>query len=110
MRLRRNERSRFLFRSYMKKLKKHSEITFQSWPEANQEPVKKTEPCKRNIPELVEKALEAFEARLNTKDLKPTLTEYLKLLQVQKEVAQEEDGPREITVTWVEPELDYSEE
>lgn len=69
-----------------------------------------TERPGRHLPEVVRKALEAFEARLSDENFKPTLAEYLKLLQFEQEVTQEDEIPREITVTWIEPESDYSEE
>jgi hypothetical protein len=64
----------------------------------------------RNLPDLVRKALEAFEKQLGGENFKPTLSEYLKLLQFEQEVTKEDKLPREITVTWVEPVADYSEE
>jgi hypothetical protein len=64
----------------------------------------------RNLPDLVRKALGAFEKRLGDENFRPTLAEYLKLLQFEQEVTEEDKLPREITVTWVEPEADYSEE
>ena len=64
----------------------------------------------RRLPDLVRKALGAFEKRLNEENFKPTLAEYLKLLQFEQEVIQEDEIPREITVTWVEPETDFLEE
>ena len=64
----------------------------------------------RRLPDLVRKALGAFEKRLNDENFKPTLAEYLKLLQFEQEVIQEDEIPREITVTWVEPETDFLEE
>jgi hypothetical protein len=64
----------------------------------------------RRLPDLVRKALGAFEKRLNDENFKPTLAEYLKLLQFEQEVTQEDELPREITVTWVEPETDFLEE
>ncbi len=63
----------------------------------------------RDVPELVSKALDAFEEMLKEKTLKPTLAEYLKLLEVAKECKQEEK-PREITIRWIEPEEVSSEE
>ena len=50
------------------------------------------------VSELLTTVISQFEA----KGLKPTMAEYLKLLQLEKEF--EEDEPKEITVTWVEPE------
>ena len=44
--------------------------------------------------------------RIESKDFKPTLAEYLKLLDAQQEYEQqdaENGGPKEIKVTWVEP-------
>ncbi len=64
----------------------------------------------RSLPELVTKALKAFEECLANGTLKPTLAEYLKLLQVEKECGQEVEVPREITVTWIEPEGNFLEE
>ncbi|MBV9503805.1 MAG: hypothetical protein JO323_02245 [Acidobacteriia bacterium] len=51
--------------------------------------------------QLLTKASEGLEKRLQTEDLKPSLGDYLKLLQMQKEL--EEQEPKEIRVTWVDP-------
>ena len=53
------------------------------------------------ISALLEKAITGFEDRLTAKDFKPTMGDYLKLLQMEKELEQEE--AKEIKVTWVEP-------
>ena len=50
---------------------------------------------------LLEKAITGIEDRLTAKDFKPTMGDYLKLLQIEKELEQEET--KEIKVTWVEP-------
>jgi hypothetical protein len=42
-----------------------------------------------------------METRIEAKELKPTVAEYLKLLQIEQELDQE--SPKEIKVTWVEP-------
>ena len=53
------------------------------------------------LAQLISKARQGFEARLEDKDLKLTLADYLKLIQMEKEI---DDGkPREIKVTWVNP-------
>jgi hypothetical protein len=58
---------------------------------------------------LLAKALRTFEDTLIAeKELKPTLAEYLKLLQIEREL--EPELPREITVTWVEPPAVLKEE
>ncbi|HWB86052.1 MAG TPA: hypothetical protein VG675_18055 [Bryobacteraceae bacterium] len=51
--------------------------------------------------DLLEKVTEGFEQRLKGKDFKPTVGDYVRLLQLQKEMDQE--VPREIEVRWVEP-------
>jgi hypothetical protein len=51
---------------------------------------------------LVNNAVEKYEARLNDKGFKPTVAEYLKLLQLEKEI--EDEMPiKETHVLWVEP-------
>ena len=53
------------------------------------------------LAQLISKAIQGFEARLQDNDLKLTLADYLKLIQMEKEI---DDGePREIKVTWVDP-------
>lgn len=56
---------------------------------------------KLRISELLANAITGMESRLNAQDFKPTLGDYLKLLQMEKEM--EEAGPKEIRVTWVDP-------
>ena len=50
---------------------------------------------------VVEKLLKSVEKKLAGKDVKATLGDYIKLMQLQTEL--EEEEPRDITVTWVEP-------
>ena len=50
---------------------------------------------------LLEKAIAGIEDRLQSKEFKPTMGDYLKLLQMEKDLEQEET--KEIKVTWVEP-------
>ena len=50
---------------------------------------------------VVEKLLKNVEKKLAGKDVKATLGDYIKLVQLQTEL--EEEEPRDITVTWVEP-------
>ena len=53
------------------------------------------------IAQLISKARQGLEVRLNEGDLKLTWADYLKLIQIEKE---SEDGePKEIKVTWVDP-------
>ena len=53
--------------------------------------------------EILAKAIEGFEKRINEGDFKPTVAEYLKLLQLEQETAQE--TAKEIKVTWIDPPL-----
>ncbi len=53
------------------------------------------------ISELLAQAMETLESRIKKKELKPTVGDYLKLLQLEQEFEQE--TPKEIKVTWVEP-------
>ena len=50
---------------------------------------------------VVEKLLKNVEKKLGGEDVKATLGDYIRLMQLQKEL--EEDDPQDITVTWVEP-------
>jgi len=56
---------------------------------------------KMRIAELLGKAAESFTATKEEGEFKPTLAEYLKLIQLEKEF--EEDDIKEIKVKWVEP-------
>ena len=53
------------------------------------------------ISDLLEQAMKTLDARITSNDLKPTVGDYLKLLQMEQEFEQE--TPKEIKVTWVEP-------
>lgn len=57
---------------------------------------------KLRIGEVLAKVITKMEASLGESDFKASLTDYLKLLQLEKEVGT--DVPQEIRVTWVEPE------
>jgi len=50
---------------------------------------------------VVEKLLKNVEKKLAGKDVKATLGDYIKLVQLQTEL--EEEEPKDIKVTWVEP-------
>jgi hypothetical protein len=53
------------------------------------------------LADLLDKAIVGIEERFKAKDFKATMGDYLKLLQMEIELEQEE--VREIKVTWVEP-------
>jgi hypothetical protein len=51
---------------------------------------------------LVTKVIKKIEKKLEADELKPTVGDFIRLLQLEKEY--EEEQPREIKVSWVEPE------
>jgi hypothetical protein len=50
---------------------------------------------------VLENVLKKMEEKFGMAEFKPSLADYLKLVQLEKEIG--EEGPREITITWVEP-------
>ena len=56
---------------------------------------------KIRVADLLSKAIEGFEKRIQEADFKMTVGDYLKLVQMEKE--HEQEGTKEIIVTWVEP-------
>jgi hypothetical protein len=58
--------------------------------------------------EIVEKLLKQMEAKLADSGIKVTLADYIRLVQLKKEL--EEDEPKEIRVTWVDRESESSNE
>lgn len=63
---------------------------------------KKPQDTKRttNQAELLEKAIQSVEDRLNSNQVKATFADLIRLLQMRKELASE--APRQITVTWID--------
>jgi hypothetical protein len=64
-------------------------------------------PAKDRISDLLDTALARFEARVAMEDFYPSVGDYLKLMQLKKEL-EEEEVIREIKVTWVEHDQDGS--
>ena len=56
---------------------------------------------KLRVNKVLENVISKMEARLKTDEFKPSLADYIKLVQMEKEIGEEE--PKEIKVTWVEP-------
>jgi hypothetical protein len=63
---------------------------------------------KLRISESLAKTIEQIEKRFGAADFKPTVGDYVKLLQIEKEF--EEETPKEIKVTWIEPVAKSKEE
>ncbi|MDE3167356.1 MAG: hypothetical protein KGN36_16255 [Acidobacteriota bacterium] len=59
------------------------------------------EKAKERIQKLVEEAIHGIEERLGDRESPPSIGDYLKVMQLQKEV--EDEMPKEIKVTWIEP-------
>mgnify|MGYP003352125360 CR=1 FL=1 len=56
---------------------------------------------------VVKKLLKKVEEKLSREDVKASLADYIRLLQLHKEL--DEEAPREIRVTWVEPKDEEAE-
>ena len=56
---------------------------------------------KIRVTELLGRVITAFEARVKEADFKPTVAEFLKLVQLEQEAEQE--NAKEIKVTWIDP-------
>lgn len=54
------------------------------------------------VHELLERTIRKFETKIKKLAFEPTLAEYVKLLQLEREIGQE-DEPKEIKVSWVGP-------
>lgn len=59
---------------------------------------------KDRVGDLLTKAIEKFEAEVDTAGFHPSLAEYFKLIQLKKELDEETEEAKEIKVTWVETE------
>jgi hypothetical protein len=57
---------------------------------------------------VVKRILTQLERKMSGDEVKATMGEYIRLVQLQKEL--DEEAPKEIKVTWVEPEGDKAEE
>jgi hypothetical protein len=58
--------------------------------------------------ELVEQVLSKIEQKITADEIKPTVGDYLRLLQYREEI-QDTEQPKEIRVTWVDPQTAESE-
>jgi hypothetical protein len=53
--------------------------------------------------ERIHKLLSDIESRFESDSGKASVADYIRLLQLERELEEEDEGPREIRVTWVEP-------
>lgn len=63
---------------------------------------------KKSQAEVVRGLIEQVEKKLGESDVKVTLADYIRLVQLRKEL--EEETPREIKVTWIERDPESSSE
>ena len=63
---------------------------------------------KKSQAEVVQGLIEQVEKRLAGADMKVTLADYIRLVQLRKEL--EEEAPKEIKVTWIERDPESSSE
>ncbi|HTX39706.1 MAG TPA: hypothetical protein VME43_32035 [Bryobacteraceae bacterium] len=81
-------------------------------------PLKSCRACKNwkqvkdrvRVVEMLESAIDKVQKALAGNEFKPTLGDYLKLVQMEKEIGEVTEHAKEIRVTWVEPTDSESEE
>ena len=71
----------------------------ETLPESGQEDAHRRRSATRA--ELLDKAIRSIEEKLGSSDVKATFADFIRLLQLQKEL--QTDQPREIRVTWIDP-------
>ena len=63
----------------------------------------------RTTKERIHKLLTEIESRLEADSSKASVADYIRLLQLERELEEEDEAPREIRVTWVDPGTSPSE-
>jgi hypothetical protein len=58
---------------------------------------------KARVADLLATAIAKLKARFEAEDFKPSVADYLKLVEMEEELEQGSDAVKEIKVTWVEP-------
>ena len=58
---------------------------------------------KLEVSEVLARAIAKFEERITEADFSPSVGDYIKLMQMKKELEEATDEVKEIKVTWVEP-------
>jgi hypothetical protein len=64
---------------------------------------------KLKVSEVLTRAIAKFEERITETDFSPSVGDYIKLVQMKKELEEAADEAKEIKVTWVEPVTSDSE-
>ncbi len=58
---------------------------------------------RRATKERIHKLLTDIESRFEAESGKASVADYIRLLQLERELEEADEGPREIRVTWVDP-------
>jgi hypothetical protein len=71
---------------------------------------KKETANKSDVTEAIDRAIESIQEKLATEDLKPSVTDLVRLLQLRRDLSEEQ--PKQVTVRWIEgcSEIPASEE
>jgi hypothetical protein len=88
----------------------------KSGRDAVAEVTKECEGCSRwkevrkkiRVAELLATAIDKLKGRFQADDFKPSVADYLKLVELEEELAQSSETVKEIKVTWVESKESYS--
>ena len=64
---------------------------------------------KLEVSKILSKAIAKFEERIAEADFSPSVADYIKLVQMKKDLEEATDEAKEIKVTWVEPVTSDSE-
>lgn len=94
--------------------------THQEAKAGSDDAAKESSPCEKcsywqevrrrvRVAELLGTAITKLKARLATDDFKPTVADYLKLVELEEALEQSSEMAKEIKVTWVEPKESDSE-
>jgi hypothetical protein len=75
-------------------------------PAGRSKPVKPAKP-KAGQAQVVKKMLTKLESRMDKNQMKATMGDYIRLVQLHKDL--DDESPKEIKVTWVEPAGDKAE-
>jgi hypothetical protein len=75
---------------------------------AAERPVETTDERPLTKAELVGNVIKDIEGKLSRNELKPTVGDFIRLVQLKKEL--DEEQPREIEVSWVEPNQESEKE
>jgi hypothetical protein len=77
--------------------------TTKNAPRASRKKKTEAEEKPKRLADLLDKALGAFEEKIGEDGFTPSLAEYIKLVQLEREIELESDSAKEVRVRWVAP-------